>query len=99
MTYAFPLRQAGSVEGNMQVTSIDGSLNVQSGKLHWKDIEAPTRLETLILDQDKRVTKRNRPNGNAWKVFRIRRDGKDLGKLWEVRNDLAIKRHGKAQTA
>ncbi|KND00723.1 uncharacterized protein SPPG_03839 [Spizellomyces punctatus DAOM BR117] len=84
-----------TVEKAVKIISVDGTLRVQSGNATWADIEAPTRLETLILDQDKRVSKNKRPNGNAWKSIRLRRNGKDMGKLSEMRNDLAISGYGK----
>ncbi|TPX64209.1 hypothetical protein SpCBS45565_g06074 [Spizellomyces sp. 'palustris'] len=58
-----------TVEKAVKIISVDGTLRVQSGTATWADIEAPTRLETLILDQDKRVSKNKRPNGNAWKLI------------------------------
>jgi hypothetical protein len=48
-------------------------------------IENPTTLETRILDEDGRITRSNRPNGNAFKSIRIIRGSEDIGSLFDVR--------------
>lgn len=53
----------------------------------FEDFETPTALETKILDQHGKVTKDKRPNGNAFKSIRLLRDGKDLGRLFDIRKD------------
>ncbi|ODQ51843.1 hypothetical protein SAICODRAFT_8432 [Saitoella complicata NRRL Y-17804] len=50
-----------------------------------ENIISATGLETVILDIDSRTTKQTRPNGNAWKRFRVRRRNQDLGSLFEIR--------------
>ena len=48
-------------------------------------IENPSTLETKILDEDGRVRRRDRPNGNVYKVIRIVRGNEDIGSLFDVR--------------
>jgi hypothetical protein len=48
-------------------------------------IENPTTLETKLLDEDGRVPKSQRPNGNAFKSIRIIRKNEDIGSLFDVR--------------
>jgi hypothetical protein len=50
-----------------------------------KDIENPTTLETRLLDEDGRVGRSDRPNGNAFKAMRIVRGNEDIGSLFDVR--------------
>jgi len=51
----------------------------------FEDIETPTTLETKLLDEDGRVARSERPNGNAFKVIRIIRGTEDIGSLFDVR--------------
>ncbi|KAG0167685.1 hypothetical protein DFQ28_010235 [Apophysomyces sp. BC1034] len=53
----------------------------------FEDFETPTALETKILDHHGKVTKDRRPNGNAFKSIRLIRDGKDMGRLFDIRKD------------
>lgn len=53
----------------------------------FEDFETPTALETKILDQHGKVSKDKRPNGNAFKSIRLLRNGKDLGRLFDIRKD------------
>ncbi|KAI9470880.1 MAG: hypothetical protein EXX96DRAFT_586061 [Benjaminiella poitrasii] len=53
----------------------------------FEDFETPTALETKILDHHGKVTKDKRPNGNAFKSIRLIRDGKDMGRLFDIRKD------------
>ncbi|KAF7727695.1 hypothetical protein EC973_007251 [Apophysomyces ossiformis] len=53
----------------------------------FEDFETPTALETKILDHHGQVTKDKRPNGNAFKSIRLIRDGKDMGRLFDIRKD------------
>ena len=48
-------------------------------------IENPTMLETKLLDEDGRVSRSLRPNGNAFKAIRIVRGTEDIGSLFDVR--------------
>ena len=48
-------------------------------------IENPTTLETKLLDEDGRIPKSQRPNGNAFKSIRIIRKNEDIGSLFDVR--------------
>jgi hypothetical protein len=57
-------------------------------------IENPTTLETRILDEDGRITRSNRPNGNAFKSIRIIRGSEDIGSLFDVRMSAFDKLNG-----
>ena len=48
-------------------------------------VDNPTLLEKRLLDQDGRVPKSKRPNGNAFKSIRIVRGSEDIGSLFDVR--------------
>lgn len=48
-------------------------------------IENPSTLETRLLDEDGRIPKSQRPNGNAFKCIRIIRKNEDIGSLFDVR--------------
>jgi hypothetical protein len=50
-----------------------------------EDVDNPTKLEALLLDADGRVSRRQRPNGNAFKSIRIVRGTEDIGSLFDVR--------------
>ncbi|ODQ52750.1 hypothetical protein SAICODRAFT_30552 [Saitoella complicata NRRL Y-17804] len=41
------------------------------------DVLTPTTSETRLLDIDGRVERKERPNRNAWKSFRVPRNGQD----------------------
>ncbi|KAI9017397.1 hypothetical protein BC832DRAFT_544487 [Gaertneriomyces semiglobifer] len=84
-----------TVDRVVKVLNTGALLHVKVGKTEWTDIDSPTRLETLILDLDRRVPRKDRPNGNAWKSIRLKRNGKELGKLWNVRNELASMKYNK----
>ncbi|BFZ65025.1 hypothetical protein YB2330_006188 [Saitoella coloradoensis] len=49
------------------------------------DVLTPNTLEHRVLDIDGRLERKERPNGNAWKCFRVRRNKQDLGTLFESR--------------
>jgi len=48
-------------------------------------VDNPSLLETRLLDQDGRVPRSKRPNGNAFKSIRIIRGSEDIGSLFDVR--------------
>jgi hypothetical protein len=50
-----------------------------------EDVDNPTKLETLLLDEDGRIPRGERPNGNAFKAIRIVRGTEDIGSLFDVR--------------
>ncbi|OLL24943.1 hypothetical protein NEOLI_003145 [Neolecta irregularis DAH-3] len=50
-----------------------------------KDVRSPTMLEGLMLEEDGRIGREVRTNGNAFKLFRIMRGGRDIGSLFDVR--------------
>ncbi|CAG8510224.1 12137_t:CDS:2 [Ambispora leptoticha] len=52
-----------------------------------------TSLETKVLDDDGRVGKKQRPNGNAYKSFRVIRAGYDLGTIFALRSEYYEKTH------
>ena len=54
-------------------------------KDEWEVPMSPQAIETLILNKDGQVDKKDRPNGNAWKSIKVRRAGKELGRLFNVR--------------
>jgi hypothetical protein len=58
------------------------------------EVENPTALETRILDEDGRIAKSNRPNGNAFKSIRVVRRSEDIGSLFDVRMSGFDKLHG-----
>ena len=58
-------------------------------------IENPTTLETKLLDEDGRIAKSQRPNGNAFKSIRIIRKNEDIGSLFDVRMSAFDKLQGK----
>ena len=58
-------------------------------------IENPTTLETKLLDEDGRIPKSERPNGNAFKCIRIIRKNEDIGTLFDVRMSAFEKLKGK----
>ncbi|OLL23380.1 putative Polycomb group protein ASXL1 [Neolecta irregularis DAH-3] len=70
----------------------DGYIRAGQASTRFSKIAAPTMLETKILDEDGTVAKDERPNGNAWKNFRVSRAGEDLGTLFEVRGRVFIKK-------
>lgn len=49
--------------------------------------ESWNMLERSILDDDGRVKKANRTNGNSWKVITLYRKNASVGKVWKVRLD------------
>lgn len=57
----------------------------EGNAVNIQNVTTPTTFETLLLDEDKRVKSSERPNGNAFKCFRIMRNGEDIGSLWDVR--------------
>ncbi|KAI9019585.1 hypothetical protein CLU79DRAFT_757989 [Phycomyces nitens] len=62
-------------------------ISIELDGRRFKDFETPTALETKILDENGKVSKDKRPNGNAFKSIRLVRDGKDLGRLFDIRKD------------
>ncbi|KAI8346201.1 hypothetical protein BD560DRAFT_338755 [Blakeslea trispora] len=62
-------------------------ISIQLDEEIFEDFETPTALETKILDHHGKVTKDKRPNGNAFKSIRLIREGKDLGRLFDIRKD------------
>jgi len=62
-------------------------------------IENPTTLETELLDEDGRIPKYQRPNGNAFKCIRIIRKNEDIGTLFDVRMSAFEKLQGKDDAA
>ena len=48
-------------------------------------VDNPTTLETQLLDEDGRIARGKRPNGNAFKAIRIVRGTEDIGSLFDVR--------------
>jgi hypothetical protein len=58
------------------------------------DVENPTALETRLLDEDGRIARSNRPNGNAFKSIRVIRRSEDIGSLFDVRMSAFDKLHG-----
>lgn len=62
-------------------------ISIQLDDEIFTDFETPTALETKILDHHGKVTKDKRPNGNAFKSIRLVRDGKDMGRLFDIRKD------------
>ncbi|KAI8381520.1 Asx homology domain-containing protein [Radiomyces spectabilis] len=77
------------VSKTMKVVKASGSLGVsiQLDNQVFDGFETPTALETKILDEHGRISKDRRPNGNAFKSIRLYRDGKDLGRLFDIRKD------------
>jgi len=57
-------------------------------------IENPSTLETKLLDEDGRIPRSYRPNGNAFKAIRIIRGSEDIGSLFDVRMSAFDKIHG-----
>ncbi|KAI9244236.1 hypothetical protein BY458DRAFT_591466 [Sporodiniella umbellata] len=53
----------------------------------FQDFETPTALETKVLDHHGMVAKDKRPNGNAFKSIRLIRDGKEMGRLFDIRKE------------
>ncbi|ODQ50200.1 hypothetical protein SAICODRAFT_179422 [Saitoella complicata NRRL Y-17804] len=49
------------------------------------DVLTPNMLEHRVLDIHGKLERKERPNGNAWKCFRVRRNEHDLGTLFEIR--------------
>lgn len=49
------------------------------------EVNSLAHLETSILDTDAKIGRGERPNGNSWKTFRLKRKVNDLGSLFEVR--------------
>ncbi|KAG1147908.1 hypothetical protein G6F37_001930 [Rhizopus arrhizus] len=62
-------------------------ISIQLDDQVFEDFETPTALETKILDHHGKVTKDQRPNGNAFKSIRLIREGKDMGRLFDIRKD------------
>ncbi|KAI9313292.1 hypothetical protein BX666DRAFT_2020762 [Dichotomocladium elegans] len=77
------------VSKSMRVVKADGAtgISIELDKEIFEDFETPTALETKILDRHGKVSKDKRPNGNAFKSIRLIRDGKDLGRLFDIRKD------------
>ncbi|KAJ3338254.1 hypothetical protein HDU93_009780 [Gonapodya sp. JEL0774] len=80
------------VEGSAKILSITAKgqfkVEIQSrGKTAApsKVFDSLNALENAIVDLDGRVAKSKRPNGNAWKSFEQKREGRSRGKMWEVR--------------
>lgn len=48
-------------------------------------VDNPTTLETQLLDEDGRIPRGKRPNGNAFKAIRVVRRAEDIGSLFDVR--------------
>jgi len=84
----------------IQVISINkrsGALTVVDEKdpaLVFDDIVKPTALETQIIDEDGRVPKDRRPNGNAFRSIKLIRNGKNLGSLFHIRKEYFYKAIG-----
>ncbi|CAG8766473.1 5422_t:CDS:2, partial [Ambispora leptoticha] len=49
-------------------------------------------LETKVIEDDGHVKKDQRPNGNAYKNFRVVRAGRDLGTIFGLRSEYAQKK-------
>ncbi|ORX47170.1 hypothetical protein DM01DRAFT_1293010 [Hesseltinella vesiculosa] len=77
------------VSKSMKVVKADGTLGLSIilDDQIFEDFETPTALETKILDQHGKVSRDRRPNGNAFKSIRLIRNGKDLGRLFDIRKD------------
>ncbi|CDS11321.1 hypothetical protein LRAMOSA03584 [Lichtheimia ramosa] len=77
------------VSKSMRVVKANGStgISIELDNEIFEDFETPTALETKILDRHGKITKDKRPNGNAFKSIRLIRDGKDLGRLFDIRKD------------
>ncbi|KAL1927073.1 hypothetical protein VTP01DRAFT_5036 [Rhizomucor pusillus] len=77
------------VSKSMTVVKASGTtgISIELDNEIFEDFETPTALETKILDQHGKVTKDKRPNGNAFKSIRLLRNGKDLGRLFDIRKD------------
>ena len=58
------------------------------------DVENPSALETRLLDEDGRIARSKRPNGNAFKSIRVIRRSEDIGSLFDVRMSAFDKLHG-----
>ncbi|KAI8092999.1 Asx homology domain-containing protein [Halteromyces radiatus] len=77
------------VSKSMEVVKADGTLglSITLDDQIYEDFETPTALETKILDHHGKVSRDKRPNGNAFKSIRLIRDGKDMGRLFDIRKD------------
>ncbi|CAO3591555.1 unnamed protein product [Absidia cylindrospora] len=77
------------VSKNMKVVKSDGilGLSITLDDQVYEDFETPTALETRILDHHGKVARDKRPNGNAFKSIRLIRDGKDMGRLFDIRKE------------
>ncbi|CAG8536258.1 2114_t:CDS:2 [Paraglomus brasilianum] len=88
------------VVSRVRVISINkrsGALTVVDEKdpaLVFDDIVKPTALETQIIDEDGRVPKDRRPNGNAFRSIKLIRNGKNLGSLFHIRKEYFYKAIG-----
>ncbi|CAO3608680.1 unnamed protein product [Cunninghamella echinulata] len=77
------------VSKSMKVVKADGTLglSITMDDQLFEDFETPTALETKILDHHGKVARDKRPNGNAFKSIRLIRNGKDMGRLFDIRKD------------
>ncbi|KAI9138861.1 hypothetical protein BKA69DRAFT_1088994 [Paraphysoderma sedebokerense] len=86
------LKSGITVDISVKVTDTtkDGKLSIATLTTPIKtftNITTPTQLETKILDHDARISKKNRPNGNAFKSFSLSRGNVEKGKLFDLRMD------------
>ncbi|CAG8529483.1 4443_t:CDS:2 [Ambispora gerdemannii] len=81
-------------------TASSSTTNTSSASSNTTTIETPiaitkvTSLETKLLDDDGRVSKKQRPNGNANKNFRVIRAERDLGTIFVLRSEYYEKTRG-----
>jgi len=81
LTFACPPETAAYIRSGLQPIIID-------------QVENPSALESRLLDEDGRITRSNRPNGNAFKSIRVIRGSEDIGRLFDVRMSAFDKLHG-----
>lgn len=83
LTFLCPPKSEEYIRSGLTPLTIDG-------------IENPSTLETRLLDEDGRISRGNRTNGNAFKCIRIIRGSEDIGSLFDVRMSAFEKLHSTA---
>ena len=84
------------VEGKANGIHGDGvSADDHSEEVIVMDVSILKQLENKILDIDGRESSKDAPASSPWRAIRARRNNQDLGALFEMRDDLYIRRESK----
>ncbi|CAG8617322.1 4667_t:CDS:2 [Ambispora gerdemannii] len=88
----FPVDTSTSISNNINTTNPDSSPTIRTSTTGLFAVTRLNTLETKVIEDDGHVKKDQRPNGNAYKNFRVVRAGRDLGTIFGLRSEYAQKK-------